>query len=74
MNEKEYLLVLWPWCQELMKYDWFRKECYLLLASDDQEQFDGAYFVPKHRLEKIKDELQFMQQLYDVIRRSKEEE
>jgi hypothetical protein len=52
-EHEEYVLVLWPWVQELMEYLWFRKECYLLVAFDDQEHIDSAYFVPKRRIEEI---------------------
>ncbi len=46
-------LILWPEVQELMEYDWFRKECYLLQAFEDQEHVDSAYFVPAARLKQI---------------------
>ena len=49
----EYLLIVWPDVQELMDYPFFRKECYLLQAFDDQHDYGGAYFVPKARLEEI---------------------
>ncbi|WP_374950245.1 hypothetical protein [Mucilaginibacter sp.] len=45
-----YLLVQWPWVQELMEYNWFRKECLLHHAFDDQEYLDSAYFVPVKRM------------------------
>jgi hypothetical protein len=45
-----YILVLWPWVQELMEYTWFRKECILYNAFDHQEYYDSAYFVPIQRM------------------------
>jgi len=45
-----YVLVLWPEVQELMEYEWFRPECYLHQAFDDQEYHDSAYFVPLDRM------------------------
>jgi len=49
----EYLLVLWPWVQELMDYPWFRKECYLMQGHSDQVNFDSSYFVPCRRLHEL---------------------
>src|SRR5579872_4440541 len=46
ITEDLYLLVRWPWVQELMEYEWFRQECYLHQAFDDQDHLDSAYFVP----------------------------
>lgn len=46
----EYILVLWPYVQELMSYNWFRKECYLLQGFPEQEHHDSSYFVPKERI------------------------
>lgn len=48
-----YILVKWPWVQELMEYDWFRQECLLHQAFDDQEYLSSAYFVPVARLMEI---------------------
>ena len=48
-----YVLVLWPEVQELMEYDWFRKECILYNAFDDQEYLSSAYFVPYTRILEI---------------------
>src|SRR5262249_47945650 len=54
MNDRmEYVLVLWPDVQALMNYAWFDAECYLLNPLEDQEYYDSAYFVPKHRLDEI---------------------
>ena len=52
----EYVLIVWPWVQELMEYPWFRKECYLMQGFDDQEHFDSAYFVPKKRIDELSEE------------------
>ncbi|MET3981150.1 hypothetical protein ABIB62_003773 [Mucilaginibacter sp. UYP25] len=49
-GDSVYVLVLWPWVQDLMEYTWFRKECLLHNASDDQEYHDSAYFVPIKRM------------------------
>ncbi|MEO7214202.1 hypothetical protein [Mucilaginibacter sp.] len=51
--EDLYRLVQWPWVQELMEYEWFRQECYLHQAFDDQPYFDSAYFVPIERIIEI---------------------
>jgi hypothetical protein len=52
-TENLYVLVCWPWVQELMEYPWFRPECCLYQAFDDQEHLDSAYFVPLGRLREI---------------------
>ena len=48
-----YVLVKWPFVQDLMGYEWFRKECYLHNAFHDQEYLDSAYFVPITRIMEI---------------------
>ncbi|MFC0515163.1 hypothetical protein ACFFGT_13170 [Mucilaginibacter angelicae] len=45
-----YVLIRWPFVQDLMEADWFRSECVLYQAFDDQEHLDSAYFVPLNRL------------------------
>lgn len=45
-----YILITWPWVQQLMEYDWFRSECILYQATGEQEYLDSAYFVPAPRL------------------------
>jgi hypothetical protein len=45
-----YILIKFPEIQYYMGEDWFRKECYLLQAFDDQEHIDSAYFVPINRI------------------------
>jgi len=50
-----YVLVKWPFVQNLMDADWFRAECILYQAFDDQEYFDSAYFVPLHRFFEFRD-------------------
>ncbi len=49
----DFVLVIWPWVQELMDYPWFRQECYLMQGFPWQEHHDSSYFVPKKRLEEI---------------------
>jgi hypothetical protein len=48
-----YVLITWPWVQELMEYNWFRNECILYQAFDEQQHLDSAYFVPIVRLSEI---------------------
>jgi hypothetical protein len=52
----EYVLVIWPWVQELMSYDWFRKECYLMQGWESQDHCDSSYFVPKKRIMELSGE------------------
>lgn len=49
-----YVLVQWPFVQNLMLYDWFRQECFLHLASHDQPYLSSAYFVPISRIMAIR--------------------
>lgn len=51
-----YVLIKWPFVQDLMNYDWFRTECLLYQAFEEQEHLDSAYFVPLKRLYEVKDE------------------
>ncbi len=53
---EEYVLVVWPWVQQLMDYSWFRAECYLMQGLAGQEHFDSSYFVPKKRIEELDEE------------------
>jgi hypothetical protein len=55
---EEYVLVLWPWVQELMEYPWFRTECYLLQGWKGQEHYESpaAYFVPTKRINDLGEE------------------
>lgn len=46
MEDVKYIMVLWPYSQILMEHPRFKK-CYLVQASDNQEHFDSAYFVPE---------------------------
>jgi hypothetical protein len=48
--ESVYILILWPMVQDLMEYTWFRKECILYNAFEEQEYHDSAYFVPIQRM------------------------
>jgi hypothetical protein len=45
-----YALVQWPWVQELMEYKWFKQECILYNATDEQQYLDSSYFVPVKRM------------------------
>ena len=49
----EYILVQWPEVQALMEHSWFDSECHLLNPLEDQEHYNSAYFVPKHRLKEL---------------------
>ncbi|HZY38140.1 MAG TPA: hypothetical protein VFE53_15900 [Mucilaginibacter sp.] len=53
ITEDLYVLVQWPWVQELMGYEWFQQDCYLQQAFDDQEYLSSAYFVPVTRVIEI---------------------
>jgi len=48
-----YVLIRWPFVQDLMDYDWFREESILYQAFEDQEYLDSSYFVPVTRLHEI---------------------
>lgn len=52
-----YVLIEWPQVQDLMEYDWFREECYLLQAAPWQDHIDSAYFVPKDRLDELNNQV-----------------
>ena len=52
--EDFYLLVKWPYVQDLMDYAWFQKECYLHQPFPEQEYFPSAYFVPLARILALK--------------------
>jgi hypothetical protein len=56
--ENSYQLVLWPEVQDLMEYDWFRQECILYNAFDDQLYLDSAYFVPTKRMMEVDEHTQ----------------
>jgi hypothetical protein len=49
-----YVLVRWPFVQEFMDYEWFRQECFLYQAFDDQPYLASAYFVPVSRIMAIR--------------------
>ena len=51
-----YVLIKWPFVQDLMEYSWFRSECLLYQPFDDHEYLDSAYFVPLKRIYEIKEE------------------
>jgi hypothetical protein len=48
-----YILIKWPFVQDLMTYEWFRPECLLYQAFEEQEHLDSAYFVPLKRIYEI---------------------
>ena len=54
---EEYILIPFPEVQEYMTEKWFRQECYLCQAFEDQEHIDSAYFVPKDRVEEYNNNL-----------------
>jgi hypothetical protein len=54
---KKYILVLWPFSQIIMEHPRFRSDCYLLQASEDQEHFDSAYFVPEDIYETYREKI-----------------
>tara|TARA_R110002074_G_scaffold132014_1_gene274813 strand:+ start:447 stop:647 length:201 start_codon:yes stop_codon:yes gene_type:complete len=54
---EEYILIIFPEVQEYMTEKWFRQECYLCQAFEDQEHIDSAYFVPKDRVKEYNDNL-----------------
>jgi hypothetical protein len=51
-----YVLIKWPFVQDLMEYSWFRLECILYQAFEEQEYLDSAYFVPLKRIYEVKNE------------------
>ena len=51
-----YQLITFPEVQQYMEYIWFRSECYLVVAFEEQEHYDSAYFVPQHRIEEVEKE------------------
>lgn len=53
ITEDVYVLIHWPWVQELMDYNWFRRDCCLHQAFEDQEYHSSAYFVPLSRIIEI---------------------
>ena len=48
-----YQLITFPDVQEYMEYSWFTRECYLVMATDEQEHFDSAYFIPQQRIDEV---------------------
>lgn len=44
-----YVLIEWPYVQDLMSQPWFATDCMLYQATDEQEQLPQAYFVPMER-------------------------
>jgi hypothetical protein len=53
MELKKYILVQWPYSQIFMDHPRFN-ECYLLQASDNQQHYDAAYFIPEDLYEELK--------------------
>jgi hypothetical protein len=52
-DNNTYQLVCFPEVQEYMEYTWFRNECYLLQAFEDQQHIDSAYFIPQSRIDEV---------------------
>jgi hypothetical protein len=48
-----YVLVRWPFVQELMEYAWFRTECCLHQAFENQACLPSAFFVPLARMHEL---------------------
>jgi hypothetical protein len=49
-----FQVVTWPESQNLMQYDWFENECFLINSERGLNTFgSGAYFVPVNRLIEI---------------------
>lgn len=46
MEERRYIMVLWPYSQVVMDHPRFH-ECYLVQALEGQLHYDCAYFVPE---------------------------
>ena len=46
MEERRYIMVLWPYSQLFMDHPRFN-ECYLVQAFENQVYYDSAYFVPE---------------------------
>lgn len=45
-----YTMITFPEIQDYMEEPWFKEECYLVQAFEDQPHFDSAYFVPIARV------------------------
>jgi hypothetical protein len=45
-----FVVVAWPYVQDLFDYDWFESECYLQLSEQESDVTPVSYFVPISRL------------------------
>jgi hypothetical protein len=45
-----YVVVPWPYVQDLFEYEWFEDECYLQLPEPELNLIPARYFVPLTRL------------------------
>ena len=53
MENKNYVLVMWPQSQLLMEKDWF-DECILMNDENHLEEIgSSAYFVPEERMQEL---------------------
>lgn len=53
-NESVYTIITWPEIQNLMEFDWFKSECYLINDDKGVEEFgSSAYFVPTNRITEL---------------------
>ncbi|WP_462265123.1 hypothetical protein [Mucilaginibacter sp.] len=44
-----YILLQWPYVQDLMEQSWFQSDCILYQPTQDQEHLPQAYFIPMER-------------------------
>lgn len=56
MEEKKYIMVLWPYSQIFMEHPRF-KECYLVQSLEGQEHLNSVYFISEDIYGEIYDEL-----------------
>lgn len=71
--EDKYVLVTWPSSQIFMDYPWFRKECIMYNAFDEQEYLDSAYFIPEDRYNEVKgitDEVELLKRRIEIYESS----
>ena len=63
MNDRKYILVLWPYSQVFMEHPRF-DECYLMQPIRDQKFYDSAYFIPEDLYTAVQTELDNPDGLY----------
>lgn len=63
MDERKYILVLWPYSQLFMEHSRF-DECYLMQPIRNQKFYDSAYFVPEDLFTVVQAELDKPDGLY----------